>query len=290
VIASFAQHAIGAVAEKARKALNLSQETCSRKNSVTAVISAMNYSKPEKIIILTLCVAAVAMGFPAVSSAMHIIEGYLPLSHCVVWSLVCLPFLAAGVVSIRRTIRQNKRVLILLAMSGAFIFVVSSLKIPSIAGSCSHITGTGLSAILFGPAVTCVLGVVVLLFQAVLLAHGGLTTLGASTFSMAVIGPFFTWALYRLCKKLRLNRKANVFLAAAAGDLITYCFTSLQLAAAYPETSGGVAASAVKFLAMFAPTQFPLSIIGGILTVLIVLGLESFAKPELTAIAFLEAR
>ena len=77
----------------------------------------------------------------------------------------------------------------LIAMSGAFIFVISSLKIPSVTGSCSHMTGTGLGAIMFGPASVSVLGIIVLIFQAVLLAHGGLTTLGANTFSMAIAGP-----------------------------------------------------------------------------------------------------
>lgn len=37
------------------------------------------------------------------------------------------------------------------------------------------------------------LGTIVLFFQAVLLAHGGLTTLGANVFSMAVVGP---WVAY----------------------------------------------------------------------------------------------
>ena len=72
----------------------------------------------------------------------------------------------------------------------AYVFVLSALKIPSVTGSCSHPTGTGLSASLFGPSVTAVLGTIVLLFQALLLAHGGLTTLGANVFSMAIAGPF----------------------------------------------------------------------------------------------------
>ena len=62
----------------------------------------------------------------------------------------------------------------LLALCGAFAFVLSALKIPSATGSCSHPTGVGLGAILFGPAATAVLGLIVLLFQALLLAHGGL--------------------------------------------------------------------------------------------------------------------
>ena len=95
-------------------------------------------------------------------------------------------------------------------------------------------TGTGLGAILFGPSAVSILGIIVLLFQAILLAHGGLTTLGANTFSMAIAGPFVSFGIYKLCQKLKVNRKIGVFLAAALGDLFTYCITSFQLAMAYP--------------------------------------------------------
>lgn len=246
----------------------------------------MGFSKSEKRVVAFSCAIALAFGLIASASAMHIMEGYLPVVHCIVWDVICLPFLVVGVIKIRKTLQNNKRVLILLAMSGAFIFVISSLKIPSVTGSCSHMTGTGLSAILFGPMATSVLGIIVLIFQAILLAHGGLTTLGANTFSMAIAGPVITWLLYAAGKKLNLNQKANVFIAAALGDLLTYCVTSFQLAIAYPSGAGGVAASAVKFLGVFAPTQLPLAIVEGLLTVLIIMGLESFAQPELKEIAF----
>ncbi len=70
----------------------------------------------------------------------------------------------------------------LLAVVAAYAFILSAMKIPSVTGSCSHPTGTGLAAIIFGPFVASVVGVIVLLFQAILLAHGGITTLGANTF------------------------------------------------------------------------------------------------------------
>ena len=100
--------------------------------------------------------------------------------------------------------------------------------------------------IFFGPSCVSILGVIVLLFQAILLAHGGLTTLGANTFSMAIAGPFLSWGLYALLKRLKVNRRVSIFLAAALGDLFTYCVTSLQLALAYPSHQGGVAASALS--------------------------------------------
>ena len=243
-------------------------------------------TQKQKKLIIGLTVFALANAVVPAANAMHIMEGYLPATFCVAWGILCLPFLFAGFFSIQKTLRENRRKITLLAMSGAFIFVISSLKIPSLTGSCSHMTGTGLGAILFGPFPVVILGLIVLLFQALLLAHGGITTLGANTFSMAVAGPLLAWGIYRGCQKLHINRKVSIFLAAALGDLFTYCVTSLQLALAYPSQMGGVGASMVKFLVVFAPTQLPLAVIEGLLTTAILLFLESFALPELQAIGY----
>lgn len=241
-------------------------------------------SKKQKHIVLLSAAAAIMLSVTPTVNAMHIMEGYLPPSYCIAWGILCLPFLAAGFFSIQNKLKANPRAITLLAMSGAFIFVISSLKIPSVTGSCSHMTGTGLGAILFGPAAVSILGIIVLLFQAILLAHGGLTTLGANTFSMAVTGPLLTYGIYWLCKKGKVNRKVSIFLAACLGDLFTYCMTSVQLALAYPSEQGGVVLSAAKFLGVFAPTQLPLAVIEGILTVLVVMALETYALPELKMI------
>lgn len=244
-------------------------------------------TKNQKRAIVWLGACALVFGIMPEISAMHIMEGYLPIGFCVAWGIICIPFLAAGFFSIRKTLKGNRRAITLLAMAGAFIFLISSLKIPSVTGSCSHMTGTGLGAILFGPSAVSVLGMIVLLFQAILLAHGGLTTLGANIFSMAIAGPFLAYGVYYLCMRLKANRKIAVFLAAFLGDLFTYCVTSIQLAIAYPSEVGGFAASALKFLGVFAPTQIPLAVIEGILTVIIVMALETYASPELKAIGFL---
>lgn len=245
-------------------------------------------SKKQKRIVILIAAAAMMLSVTPTVNAMHIMEGYLPPVYCIAWGVLCLPFLAAGFFSIQNRVKTDPRVITLLAMSGAFIFVISSLKIPSVTGSCSHMTGTGLGAILFGPAAVSILGLIVLLFQAILLAHGGLTTLGANTFSMAVAGPLLTFGIYRLCRKGKVNRKVSIFLAACLGDLFTYCMTSVQLALAYPSEQGGVILSAAKFLGVFAPTQLPLAVIEGILTVLVVMALETYALPELKMIGLVK--
>lgn len=158
-------------------------------------------SKQEKRILALAAAFALTFGIVPNVSAMHIMEGYLPGGFCIAWGVLCLPFLIAGFLSIKKTLNEHRNLITLLAMSGAFIFVISSLKIPSVTGSCSHMTGTGLGAILFGPSAVSILGLIVLLFQAILLAHGGLTTIGANTFSMAIAGPFVSYGIYTLCKR-----------------------------------------------------------------------------------------
>jgi len=148
-------------------------------------------------------------------------------------------------------------------------------------------TGTGLGAILFGPSAVSILGIIVLLFQAILLAHGGLTTIGANTFSMAIAGPFVTFAIYKVCQKCKVNKMVAIFLSATLGDLFTYCVTAVQMALAHHADTTILNAMG-KFLLVFAPTQVPLAIIEGILTVLIIMALETYAKPELRAIGFMK--
>lgn len=218
---------------------------------------------------------------PQNAYAMHIMEGFLPVKWCISWGAACIPFIVIGFFSIKKKVSINPRIKMLIAMAGAFTFVLSALKIPSLTGSCSHPTGVGLGAILFGPTVMSVIGLIVLIFQAVLLAHGGITTLGANTFSMAVIGPLVSFILYKLLKKAKVSMSIAVFVSAMFGDLMTYIMTSLELALAFPDTTGGVTASIIKFMGIFAVTQVPLAISEGILTVIIFNLLTNYSKNEL---------
>ncbi|ABR35827.1 energy-coupling factor ABC transporter permease [Clostridium beijerinckii] len=245
-------------------------------------------NKKEKRIVALAAAFALIFGVAPAANAMHIMEGYLPPQFCIIWGAICVPFIAIGYLSIKKTLSENRRSITILAMAGAFVFVLSSLKIPSVTGSCSHMTGTGLGAILFGPSAVSILGIIVLIFQAILLAHGGITTLGANTFSMAIAGPFVSYGIYRLCKALKVNKYVGIFFAASIGDLFTYCVTSIQLALTYPSENGGFIVSAAKFLAVFAPTQVPLAVIEGILTVVIIIGLETYAKSELTGLGLVK--
>ena len=200
---------------------------------------------------------------------MHIMEGFLPGPWWQIWFVVSIPVIMYGMNKLNKLTTEKREVLPLLAVAGAFIFVLSSLKLPSVTGSSSHPTGTGMAAILFGPAITAVLGVIVLLYQALFLAHGGLTTLGANVFSLGIAGPVVAYTAYKIGMKFKLNFYITVFLAAALGDWATYLVTSAQLALAFPAEVGGVFTSFKAFAAVFALTQVPLAIMEGAITALI---------------------
>lgn len=209
---------------------------------------------------------------------MHIMEGYLPFNWCIIWLVISLIVVAYGIYQIKKIIDEHPESKVLLAVSGAFMFVLSSLKLPSVTGSCSHPCGNGLSAAIFGPAVASVLATIVLLFQAILLAHGGLTTIGANIFSMGIVGPFAAWFVYKSLTKANVSSTVAIFFAAFLGDLLTYVTTSIQLALAFPIPT--FTASLGKFLVIFAVTQVPLAIGEGILTVIIWDRLKAY-KPKL---------
>ena len=245
------------------------------------------FTNGERRILLTSCIPALLAALAVNARAKHIMEGFLPQGHAIAWGVVCLPFLVWGFLSIKKIVSNHRKAILLLAMMGAYAFVLSALKMPSVTGSSSHPTGTGLGAVLFGPAPMALLGLLVLLFQAILLAHGGLTTLGANTFSMAIAGPIVSYGVYKLCRKWKVNRLVAVGLACGLGDLFTYCVTSIQLALAHPGQAG-VLASMGEFMGIFALTQIPLAIVEGILGAVVMMMLESFARPELREIGYLE--
>lgn len=207
-------------------------------------------------------------------------EGFLPWQWCLVWWIITIPFLIMGVIQLQTMIRKDRDYLPLLGVCGAFMFVLSALKLPSVTGSCSHPTGTGLSTMCFGVFITSIVGAIILLFQSLFLAHGGLSVLGANIFSMAIMGPIAGYAVYRILKLSSLNVYVIVFIVAAIADMVTYIITALELALAYPAQVGGFIASFSAFLMIFAVTQIPLAIVEGCVLALVFKYVIAL-KPEL---------
>lgn len=230
------------------------------------------------------------LGGKARVRTMHIAEGFLPAAHAAGWTVAAAPFVIYGARQVVVTVRQHPSSGPLLAAVGAFSFVMSAIKLPSVTGSSSHPTGTGLGTGIFKPPVMAFLGTIVLLFQALLLAHGGITTLGANAFSMAIAGPWAGYGVFCLLRKAGVGVLTSVFALAFVADLFTYVVTSFQLALAFPATEGGFGESLTEFMGVFAITQVPLAVVEGLITVVIVRVLMQVASSELLSLGFLKRK
>ncbi len=195
--------------------------------------------------------------------AMHISEGILPFNWAIFWYLLMIPVIAYGLKRLRERSALDLSFKPLLGFMAAVVFVISLLPVPvPTAGTCSHPVGTGISGIILGPTISSLVATVALLLQALLLAHGGLSTLGANVFAMGVIGSFTGYLTFRVMRAFGAGLALSGFLAGLLADWATYFTTALQLAL-------GIRGDApflplfTKILAAFIPTQLPLGILEG---------------------------
>ena len=59
-------------------------------------------TQKQKKFIIALAVFASANAVVPAANSMHIMEGYLPLAHCILWMVICIPFLVIGLLNIRK--------------------------------------------------------------------------------------------------------------------------------------------------------------------------------------------
>jgi len=203
---------------------------------------------------------------PSGAYAMHISEGILPPGWAGLWYLVAAPFLWWGIWDIKRRSSAEPKFKILVAMVGAAVFIISCMPIPvPTAGTCSHPCGTGIGAIIIGPGPTIVISSIALLLQALFLAHGGITTLGADIVSMGVGGALSGYFIFVLLRRLKLNTFVCAFAAGVVSDWVTYGITSAVLAAAL-RGDGTFLKMFLAIVIAFIPTQLPLGILEGFLS------------------------
>ncbi len=217
----------------------------------------------------TIAAIAVLAGSTLLASpahAMHLADGVLPAAWCAVWGVVAVPFVA---VALRKWDRERAAGLgntPLVAMLGAAVFAISCMPVPvPTAGTCSHPCGTGLAAIFVGPSRAVLLTVVALILQALFLAHGGITTLGADVVSMGVAGSFAGYGVFLLARRMGASLGVAAFMAGLLSDWATYSVTSLELALGL-HGDRPVLPLFLTVGAAFIPTQLPLGILEGLMT------------------------
>jgi cobalt/nickel transport system permease protein len=198
--------------------------------------------------------------------AMHISEGILPFQWAALWSIIAAPFVAYGLYRLKKLSAVDLSFKPLVGLMAAVVFIISCMPIPvPTAGTCSHPCGTGISGILVGPAISILVAAVALLIQALLLAHGGLSTWGANVFSMGIMGSFAGYLTFKTLRSMKINMAVSGFMAGLFADWATYFTTSVELASGIRGDSPFMPLF-WKILVAFVPTQLPLGILEGAMT------------------------
>ena len=160
---------------------------------------------------------------------MHIPDGYLgPQTYIPLYGA----FIAAAGVAVKKVRHAvAARNIPYLGMAAAFSFLIMMFNLPVPGGTSGHAVGSAVIAILFGPWAAVIAVSVALIIQALLFGDGGITTLGANCFNMAVFMPFFSYYTFKLlCRKSEKKKMvfSAAFIAGYAGLVMTSVLTATE--------------------------------------------------------------
>ena len=152
------------------------------------------------------------------AETMHIPDGYLSPSTCAVF------YAGAGVgwYGALRRLRAtfSSRAVSLVSVFAAFSFVVMMFNLPLPGGTTGHALGVTIAVIVLGPSGSILALSLALAIQALFFGDGGVTTLGANCFNMAIVASAVAYATYRtIAGSAGLRSRRRVVAAAIAGYL-----------------------------------------------------------------------
>lgn len=184
---------------------------------------------------------------------MHIPDGYLSPKTCAVFYAAMAPVWYLAARKVQKTLQAKE--IPLLALGAAFAFIVMMFNIPIPGGSTGHITGGVIVTMLVGPWAALIALSLTLAIQALLFGDGGVTTLGANCFNLALITPFAGYYAYHAIAAGSPGKRRR-WIALALASYIAINITAL--AAAIELGIQPIIASGPDGRPLYAP--YPLSV------------------------------
>jgi len=149
---------------------------------------------------------------------MHIPDGYLSPSTCATLYAGAIAGWYAALKRVKHLLLS--RVVPLISVFAAFAFVVMMFNLPLPGGTTGHALGVTIAAIVLGPSGAILAISIALAIQALFFGDGGISTLGANCFNMAIVGSLVAYGSYRLIAAgSSIASKRRTAAAAIAGYL-----------------------------------------------------------------------
>ncbi len=209
---------------------------------------------------------------------MHIPDGYLSPQTYIPFYVVFIAFVGKAVKMVRK--KLTKKTIPFLGMSAAFSFLIMMVNIPIPGGTTGHAVGTALISLLFGPWVAIVSVSVALIIQAFVFGDGGITTIGANCFNMAIVMSFVSYGVFKLLNNNSGNLK-RITIAAFFAGYVSICFASFI--AACEIGIQPVIASSSKGIPLYAPYPLKIAIPAMVLEHMLLFGI---VEGLITALVF----
>ncbi len=152
------------------------------------------------------------------TTGMHIPDGYLSPVTCIIMFALVLPFWIVGIRQLRQS--ANARSIPLIALMAAFSFVIMMFNVPLPGGTTGHAVGAAIAAIILGPGIATITVSIALIIQAFLFGDGGILALGANCFTMAVVMPYVSYAVYNWIAKNSAPGSTRRVISAAVGGYV----------------------------------------------------------------------
>jgi cobalt/nickel transport system permease protein len=148
---------------------------------------------------------------------MHIPDGYLsPQTYIPLLGV----FVASAAVAVKKVRKEvSARNIPYLGMAAAFSFIIMMFNLPIPGGTTGHAVGSAVIAILFGPWAAMISVSVALIIQALVFGDGGITSIGANCFNMAVFMPLVAYYTFKLLSKSSSGKAGISFAAFMSGYL-----------------------------------------------------------------------
>lgn len=150
------------------------------------------------------------------SDIMHLPDGFLDVRTAALSA-------GAAVAGVSYALRQARalepRRVPMLGLAAAFVFAAQMLNFPVAGGTSGHILGGVLTAVLLGPAAAVIVMTCVLIVQCLMFADGGLLSLGANVFNMAIASTCGGYLVFRAARLVVPGdeQRTTVFAAAFGG-------------------------------------------------------------------------
>lgn len=196
---------------------------------------------------------------------MHIPDNYLSPSTCIILALVSIPVLKMSLNKAKEELGMKKMSSI--AVYSAFSFIIMMFNIPLPGGTSGHAVGSALTALIMGPWVSVISTSIALIIQAIFFGDGGIISLGANIFNMAILMPFTAYYTDRILKNFVKKDKFNAFISG---------YVSLNLAALFTAIEFGVQPLLFKDslgLPLYCPYPLSISIPAMMIPHLLVVGI-----------------